>query len=143
VAAFSAREVDKRYRALLKGAPKTPTGTVDAPIEEQEAVSTWELVDRVGSKKWVVSLVTLHPLTGRKHQLRIHMAGLGCPILGDKRHGPATMPMAQQLGLKRVALHAEALAFRHPVTGERLAFDAPWPPELERVWKHARTAAPP
>lgn len=143
VAAFSAREVDKRYRALLKGAPPTPTGTVDAPIEAQDAVTTWELLDRVGARRWVVSLVALQPLTGRKHQLRLHLAGLGCPILGDKRHGPVTMPMAQQLGLKRVALHAESLAFRHPVTGERLAFEAPWPPELERVWRHARTAAPP
>lgn len=138
VAALTAREVDKRYRALVKGAPPTAAGLVQAPIEGREAASRWELLERVGSGRWVVSLLALHPLTGRKHQLRIHLAGLGCPLLGDKRHGPTSMPIAQQLGLRRVALHAEALAFRHPTSGERLAFEAPWPPELERAWQHAR-----
>jgi 23S rRNA pseudouridine1911/1915/1917 synthase len=142
VQAFTARAVEKRYRALLKGAPREPSGTIDAAVDGREAVSRFEVVDRVGARRWVVALALLHPLTGRKHQLRIHLAGLGCPILGDKRHGPESIPIARQLGLRRVALHAERLAFAHPVTGERLAFDSPFPPELERAWRHARTAAP-
>lgn len=143
VAAFTARQVEKRYRALTKGAPRDAQGTIESPIDDRDAATRWEVLERaVGPKKgWVVALVSLHPLTGRKHQLRIHLAELGCPILGDKRHGAIGMPISQQLGLRRVALHAEALAFEHPASGERLAFEAPWPPELERAWRHARTFA--
>lgn len=143
-AAFAAREVDKRYRALVKGAPRdgARAGRIEAPIDGREAATTWELVERVGHRKWVVCVLTAHPLTGRKHQLRIHLASIGCPILGDKRHGAPTIPLAQQIGLKRVALHAEALAFAHPVTGARLAFEAPWPRELEAAWGFAKQVAP-
>jgi 23S rRNA pseudouridine1911/1915/1917 synthase len=137
---FAARQVEKRYRALTKGAPAAGAeGTVEGSVDGQEAVTRWRLVERTGARKWVVGQFELHPLTGRKHQLRIHLAGLGWPILGDKRHGAEGMPIAKQLGLRRVALHAEALAFCHPATGERLAFEAAWPPELERAWRHART----
>lgn len=144
VAAFTARAVDKRYGALVKGAPRgdATRGTVDAPIDDRDAVTEWEVVERaVGPKRWVVSRLTLHPLTGRKHQLRLHLAGLGCPILGDKQHGAPGIPIAQQLGLRRVALHAEALAFVHPGTGARVAFESAWPPELARAWEHARAFA--
>jgi 23S rRNA pseudouridine1911/1915/1917 synthase len=141
VAAFGAREVEKRYRALTKGAPREPRGVIETPVDEREARSSWELVDRVGARRWVVAQVALHPHTGRKHQLRVHMAAVGCPILGDKRHGPETMPIAQQLGLRRVALHAESLALRHPVTGERLAFESAWPADLEAIWQRARQVA--
>lgn len=61
VAALTAREVDKRYRALVKGAPPTAAGLVQAPIEGREAASRWELLERVGSGRWVVSLLALHP----------------------------------------------------------------------------------
>ncbi|MCO5164756.1 MAG: RluA family pseudouridine synthase [Planctomycetes bacterium] len=134
VAAFTAREVTKRYRALVLGAPPAPEGTVDAPVDGREATSRWEVLGRAGE----VSLLRLHPLTGRKHQLRVHLAGLGCPILGDRTHGPATLPVARRLGLPRLALHAEALALRHPVSGAPLAFEAPWPPDLEAAWRRAQ-----
>lgn len=143
-AAFAAREVEKRYRALVKGAPRDGAreGRIEAPIDGREAATTWELVERVGHRKWVVCVLTAHPLTGRKHQLRIHLASIGCPILGDKRHGAPTIPLAQQIGLKRVALHAESLAFAHPVTGARLAFECPWPKELAAAWAFAKQVAP-
>lgn len=141
VAALTAREVEKRYRAITLGVPPTPEGQVDAPVDDREATSRWETLERAGQGRRTVALLALRPLTGRKHQLRVHLAGLGCPIVGDKRHGPTTIPLAQRLGLRRVALHAEALAFRHPVTGERLAFEAPWPPELAAAWELARSTA--
>lgn len=140
VAAFTAREVEKRYRAITLGAPPTDEGVVDAPVDGRDATSRWQVLERAGQGRATVALVSLRPLTGRKHQLRIHMAGLGCPIVGDKRHGPTTIPLAQRLGLRRVALHAEALALRHPVTGERLAFEAPWPRELDAAWQLARSS---
>lgn len=139
VAAFGAREVEKRYRALTAGAPQQPAGTIEAPLEGQEAVTRWELLERAGSGRLTVGLLALRPATGRTHQLRLHLAGIGCPILGDKRHGPTGIPLAQRLGLRRVALHAEALAFRHPATGERMAWESPWPEELERAWRNALT----
>ncbi len=143
-AAFAGREVEKRYRALVKGAPRDNAreGRIEGPIDGREAATRWELVEKVGHRKWVVAVVTAHPLTGRKHQLRIHLASIGCPILGDKRHGAPTIPIAQQIGLKRVALHAESLAFTHPVTGARQAFEAPWPKELQAAWAFARQVAP-
>jgi 23S rRNA-/tRNA-specific pseudouridylate synthase len=124
----------------VKGAPRggASEGRVEAPIDGKEAATRWTLVGRAGTKKRVVAVLTAHPLTGRKHQLRIHLASIGCPILGDKQHGAPTIPMAQQLGLRRVALHAESLALRHPVTGAALAFEAPWPRELEEAWQFAR-----
>jgi 23S rRNA pseudouridine1911/1915/1917 synthase len=133
VAAFAAREVEKRYRALTLGAPPRPRGTIETPIDGREAKSTWKVLSRRGP----LALVALRSHTGRKHQLRIHMASLGCPILGDARHGPGTVATAHRLGLRRIALHAGELAFRHPVSGERLAFESAWPPELERAWRAA------
>lgn len=137
VGAFTARAVHKRYRALLKGVPNEREGSVEAPIEGDPAHSRWEVLARTGGGRWVVSQVALFPLTGRTHQLRIHMAGLGCPILGDKRHGAPSIPIAQQLGLRRTALHAERLELRHPISGAALAWERPWPAELEQVWQRA------
>lgn len=138
VRAFTDRTVDKRYRALVEGTPRTPTGRVELPVEEREAVSEWETIDVAAKGAWVMSMLALHPLTGRKHQLRLHLAAIGCPVMGDKKHGARTIPKAQQIGLKRVALHAERLAFTHPGTGQRVQFEAPWPVELETAWAFAK-----
>ncbi len=143
VAAFTAREVEKGYRALVLGAPSTTKGTVETPVEGLEARTEWELLEKVDAGGRVVALLALHPLTGRKHQLRVHMASLGFPILGDKQHGAASLPLAEELGLRRMALHARTLAFQHPVSGARLSFEAAWPPDLELVWERARTGRRP
>lgn len=138
VAAFTAREPEKRYRALTLGPLPAPEGAVTTPVEARESESRWKTLNRTPAGGKVVSLVTLHPLTGRKHQLRIHMASVGCPILGDKQHGEETLAFSKQIGLKRIALHAESLAFTHPATGEAMSFAAPWPQELEQAWLRAR-----
>jgi 23S rRNA pseudouridine1911/1915/1917 synthase len=142
VAAFTARAVEKRYRALVLGEPPA-RGSVETLVEGLEARSEWELVDRAETGGAIVSLLSLHTLTGRKHQLRIHLASQGWPILGDKQHGPASLALARELGLLGIALHAGALAFDHPVTQARLSFEAPWPRELELVWERARTGKRP
>ncbi|MEZ0230995.1 MAG: RluA family pseudouridine synthase, partial [Planctomycetota bacterium] len=87
VAQFTAREPEKRYRALTVGVLPGMEGKVTTPIEEREAETEWKVLNRAKAGGATVSLVLLHPLTGRKHQLRLHMAELGAPILGDKQHG--------------------------------------------------------
>ncbi len=138
VAQFTAREPEKRYRALTVGALPGAEGKITTPVEGRDAETTWKVLNRAKAGGATVSLVLLHPLTGRKHQLRLHMAELGAPILGDKQHGERTLDLAKAVGLKRIALHAESLAFSHPVTGARVELFAPWPNELESAWLRAR-----
>jgi 23S rRNA pseudouridine1911/1915/1917 synthase len=73
------------------------------------------------------SLVEVTLETGRKHQIRVHLAGLGCPVAGDAVYGATTDPAG------RLALHATRLAFDHPVTGKRVGLESPLPAELRRV----------
>ena len=134
VAAFAARAVEKRYRALTQGRPGQPAGEVTTPVAGKEAHTRWEVEEEAGE----VGLLRLFPRTGRTHQLRIHLAGLGCPVLGDPRHGPAGLRLGARLGLHRLALHAEGLAFTHPLSGAPLRFEDPWPRELRRAWARAR-----
>ncbi len=138
VDAFTAREVEKRYRAVTLGAPPTPRGTIETPVDGREARTSFELLERAGAGAAFMALLALRSHTGRKHQLRVHLAGLGCPILGDKQHGETTLDLAKQIGLRRIALHAEWLPFPPPVTREKMAFAPPVPPELESAWLRAR-----
>src|SRR5699024_4203679 len=83
-----------------------------------------------------MALVRLRPETGRTHQIRLHMASIGCPLAGDWLYGtedPALIP--------RPALHARALTLVHPVTGETLSLEAPLPPDMERLTKRLRAGA--
>lgn len=131
-AAFSAREVSKRYWGLVKGLPPEREGRVEGEIEGREATSRYELVETRGA----VSLVRLFPETGRTHQLRIHMASIGCPILADPRHGHGLDEVTARLFLKRQALHAEALSLVSP-SGERLSWESEAPRDLRKAWKRA------
>ena len=140
VQAFAARAVEKRYRALVQGRPQPAAGEVRAPVGGKEAHTAWETEEVAGE----VALLRLWPRTGRTHQLRVHLAGLGCPVVGDDRYGPPDPgEQVRRLHLPRLALHAEALAFVHPVSGARLAFEDPWPRELRRAWSRARKLARP
>lgn len=141
VAAFAGREVEKRYRALVLGAPVGGEGAIESPVEGLEARTEWRLLERADAGNATVCLLALHPLTGRKHQLRIHLASVGLPILGDREHGVSARPIARRLGLRRIALHAERLAFRHPVSRQPLAFESAWPEDVERSWQAARIEA--
>ena len=128
----------REYRAVCLGCPQPERGTVDAPIGRDEssvvarrvrpdgspAVSHYEILARGDG----LSLLALRPETGRTHQLRVHMAAVGCPLAGDWLYGtedPALIP--------RPALHACALALEHPVTGERVEASAPLPEDMQRL----------
>jgi 23S rRNA pseudouridine1911/1915/1917 synthase len=137
--AFTGRDVDKRYLALVSGPiadegeidlPLLHTGervrpAVDAPEKAREALSRFTVLARSGTS----SLVEVQILTGVLHQVRAHLAAIGAPIVGDALYGGPTDP-----GLPhRFFLHARALSVTHPVTGQRLLVKSPLPPELSSV----------
>ncbi len=128
----------REYRAVCVGCPQPKAGTIDAPIGRDEtstiarcvradgqyAVSHYEVL----SSQNGLSLVKLLPETGRTHQLRVHMASIGCPLAGDWLYGteaPGLIP--------RPALHSYGLTLTHPVTGEVLRFTAPVPEDMTRL----------
>lgn len=131
---FRAREVEKRYLALVHaGGAKPVPCMIDEPIEEREARTEIESVESAGS----IALLGLRLHTGRTHQIRIHLAGRGMPVLRDVRHGTGADELTARLYVKRMALHAERLSFARPATGERLAFHRPLPRDLRHSWKRA------
>ncbi|SEM24513.1 tRNA pseudouridine32 synthase / 23S rRNA pseudouridine746 synthase [Stigmatella aurantiaca] len=129
---FLHREVDKRYVAWLDGPVRGQEGTIALPlrvdlhdrprqihdpVHGKPALTHWRVLERRGAR----TRVALTPHTGRTHQLRVHAAhplGLGAPIVGDRLYGREEV---------RLLLHAEALAFRHPATGQRVSFERPAP----------------
>jgi 23S rRNA pseudouridine1911/1915/1917 synthase len=134
-AQFARREVSKVYLALVSGSPRFRSGVVDAPIARhpvhrkkmavratargREAVTEYRVIESKGG----MSLIECRPRTGRTHQIRVHLKHLGCPVLGDPLYG-------RRGSFSRHMLHAWKLEFRHPVTGQRLAFEAVPPPEF-------------
>ncbi len=123
---FQDRHIHKNYIATVQGQLQPDTGTVNLPLMADWPQRPRQKVDREAGKpsetRWQVqaydsvndtTLVTLHPVTGRTHQLRVHMLALGHPIAGDTLYGETSSAL-------RMALHAQSLAFTHPVTGEWL-----------------------
>jgi 23S rRNA pseudouridine1911/1915/1917 synthase len=131
--------VSKTYLALTEGEPRPAEGVVENFLVEGRdlRVRTCGPEDpgakRAATRYRVVSahgryaLVEVDLLTGRKHQIRAHLAGLGCPVAGDAAYGAATDPAG------RLGLHAWRLAFDHPVTGRRVEVESPLPERLRRV----------
>jgi tRNA pseudouridine65 synthase len=161
-AQFRAQRLDKRYLALVRGwAP--PSAHIDASVREPDRdgrvtavtdlrrMSMVELpvpVGRYASARY--SLVELSPRTGRTHQLRLHMAHLRHPIVGDVRHGDGrhNRLFRERYGVHRLLLCATRIAFTHPVDGRRLTVDAPVASELRDLWSRLglapdRAAPPP
>ena len=134
--AFSGREVDKRYLAVVTG-PVADDGEIDLPLRHRgdhvepalagggrEALTDFHVLSRSGD----AALLEVRIRTGVLHQIRAHLAAIGAPVLGDTDYGGRTHP-----GLDRVFLHAARLGLAHPVTGSRLEVAAPLPEELRRV----------
>ena len=130
--AFREREVDKRYEALVHGRPAADEGAIDLPLivdwpnrprqivchdTGKPSLTHYRVVGEAGP----LTRVALEPITGRTHQLRVHLASLGCPIAGDPFYGLEGDP------LPRMMLHACRLALPHPLTGEPLVFESPVP----------------
>lgn len=151
--AFAAREVDKRYLAIVYGAPSPPTGRIDAPIgrhptrRKEMTVRMDGRPARTGYRTLGsaagISLLELDLETGRTHQIRVHLKHLGHPLVGDPVYGEARwkgLPRPLQATLRdfpRPALHAWRLTFAHPATGERLTFEAPVPQDMRTLWEEA------
>ncbi len=143
VAQFQAGTVDKEYLALVHGRPTPATGTIDTligrsaadrkkmsarPAHGRRAVTHYQVARRYGD--W--TLLRLRIDTGRTHQIRVHLAHIGHPVVGDPTYGRhRAVP-----GVSRQMLHAARLAFTHPRTGERLAFEAPLPPDFANLIEH-------
>ncbi len=142
IAALAGRTVERSYRALVRGHPDPPRGVVDAPIGRsprdrtrmavaaagREARTGYEVLERYREPA-EVALLACRLETGRTHQIRVHLAAIGHPVVGDDRYGGAR----GEPRLDRPFLHAARLAFRHPVTGEALAFESPLPDDLAAV----------
>lgn len=131
---FHDRETEKTYIALCWGQPDTESGHIDLPLRYdppnkprhivdhelgKSAQTFWRVVERLGDH----CRVELTPITGRSHQLRVHMLSIGHPLLGDRLYARSDALAA----LPRLALHAARLGIRHPETGERMIFDSPAP----------------
>jgi len=144
-AQFRARRVEKRYVALCHGAPASDRWRIERPLEPvgdhpdrqriaprgrgRPAVTEVQVLERLGG----YCLLACTPRTGRRHQLRVHLASFGLPIAGDAMYTATrvTRSAAGVPGLRRHALHASELAFDHPATGERARFRSPLAPDLE------------
>ena len=135
--AFREREVDKRYEALVHGRPAQDAGEIDLPLVVDWPNRPRQVVCHATGKPSLthyrvvgdsplagvgtLTRIALAPVTGRTHQLRVHLASLGCPIAGDPFYGRAGD------GAPRMMLHAHSLDFAHPLTGEPLSFSSPVP----------------
>ena len=132
--AFVAHDVDREYLAVALGA--LPAQTIDRPIEGRRAVTHVEPIEALAG----ATLVRLRIDTGRTHQIRIHLAGVGHPIAGDTQHGgEASRTFVPRP--PRLALHAAVLGFTHPATGERVRFVSELPADLASWIARLRPAA--
>ena len=125
----------KTYHALVYGGPNADSGTIDAPIARRPLPSLLRYVNPDGKPsvtEWLVlergeklCKLALHPVTGRTHQLRLHCAYMGFPILGDPQYGsPESQAFSEELGLTHQMLCAKKLEFYHPLTGEFMMLES-------------------
>jgi 23S rRNA pseudouridine1911/1915/1917 synthase len=138
------REVERHYLALVKGAPRSRTGRIEAPIGRDRTERTRHSLDTPTPRDAVtffevVELLSEHTLldvrleTGRTHQIRVHLEAIDLPVAGDPVYG-----VAGDLELERQFLHAARLGFAHPFTGERVDVGSPLPDDLAAALERAR-----
>jgi 23S rRNA pseudouridine1911/1915/1917 synthase len=146
---FADHSIDRRYAAIVAGLPRAGSGTVDAPLARSSVNRKKVAIVREGQGKRAVTHWTLQePLkkaalvecrleTGRTHQVRVHMASIGHPLLGDPVYGrtrPEHKEVLKGLQFERQALHAARLGFVHPITGGTLTFESPIPSDMQRLF---------
>ena len=145
---FAAHSIDRRYLAIVSGVPRLAGGTVDAPLARSASNRKKIAIVEGGRGKRAVThwtrlaagkdsaLVECRLETGRTHQVRVHMASIGHPLVGDPvygRSGKTHGKLLKELGFHRQALHAAELGFIHPVTKSRLSFASPMPPDMQEL----------
>ena len=140
VALFANRDVHKTYHAIACGEVPDDEGTIDVPIGRvaggkikasdvgREAVTDYKVLERKNG----FTYIELYPRTGRTNQLRVHLSWLGYPVLGDWLYRGATAD--------RLMLHARRIEFKHPLTGKKLMFEAPVPPDFLAAWERVTQA---
>jgi 23S rRNA pseudouridine1911/1915/1917 synthase len=156
-AQFAGRTVEKEYLAVVLGVPRPQEGEITMPIGrdpvQRKRMSVRAPRGRQARSRYVVvealdgaALVRVHIHTGRTHQVRVHLAALGHPLVGDTTYGgsrePSSRTRAAREALRtfpRPALHAARLAFTHPATGERLPLESPLPPDVAGLLAALRT----
>jgi len=160
---FAQRRVRKFYWAICSGQPKKPTGVIRMPIIESPntaapkaarsgaGVMKLARITRAGSGKPALTayrvldasehgcLIEARPVTGRLHQVRLHLDAISCPILGDVLYGPRRVQGASP----RLALHAHRLVFTQPLTGKVIDVHTSWPKDLKRVLKDFKLSSTP
>ncbi len=147
---FHDHSIDRRYKALVSGVPRMLQGTIDAPLARsaqnrkkiaiveaskgRRAVTHWKVERTLRD----AALVECRLETGRTHQVRVHLASIGHPLLGDPVYGRAPKQRLRELllrlGFKRQALHAAHLGFVHPVTKARLSFESALPSDMQELF---------
>jgi 23S rRNA pseudouridine1911/1915/1917 synthase len=145
---FAAHSIDRRYLAIVNGVPKASGGSIDAPLARsatnrkkiaiveghrgKRAVTHWKRLEILAD----AALVECRLETGRTHQVRVHMASIGHPLVGDPvygRSGKTHGNLLKELQFHRQALHATELGFTHPVTKDKLSFTSPMPPDIQEL----------
>jgi 23S rRNA pseudouridine1911/1915/1917 synthase len=146
---FAAHSIDRRYLAIVNGAPNAAKGTVDAPLARsatnrkkiaivegnrgKRAVTHWRRLNVLTD----AALLECSLETGRTHQVRVHMASIGHPLIGDPVYGRSEKThgkILKELRFHRQALHAAELGFTHPVNKNRLSFSSPMPPDMQELF---------
>lgn len=142
--AFATRQVEKIYDALVSPAPSLDQGTIEAAMRKLEKGDVEKMmVDtdgdiattdyRVQARKDAVAWVEFSPHTGRTHQIRVHAAHLGAPLLGDEKYGGSWPDLKKEMVKPRVMLHARSITLPHPRSGEAMTYTAPWPEDFKAV----------
>jgi 23S rRNA pseudouridine1911/1915/1917 synthase len=145
---FAAHSIDRRYLAIVNGIPKTSGGSIHAPLARsatnrkkiaiveghrgKRAVTHWRRLEALKD----AALVECRLETGRTHQVRVHMASIGHPLIGDPVYGRSSKThgkILKELQFHRQALHATELGFTHPVTKHRLSFTSAMPPDMQEL----------
>ena len=144
-AQFEKHSIARIYEALVWGVLRQEQGVIELPIgrdrgepkkvssntaQPQRAVTEYRIVRKLGN---LASQVTLSPRTGRTHQLRVHLASLGCPILGDETYGGQKVCRVTEINIPRVMLHARTLGFQHPVSGIFQEYSVDLPLDMQGI----------
>ncbi len=137
---FARRRVDKRYLALVQGAPEPREGDIELALAEGHLRTAVAPTGKPAATRYrtvevlrAAALLELEPLTGRMHQLRVHLAAIGCPVLGDTKYG-----LERGAEAPRLMLHASRLRLPHPVGGRLLALSSPLPEDFSRLLARLR-----
>ncbi len=132
---FHEHKVSKKYLSLVNGVPMEKSGKIELPLEDKPAVTKYTVLEAYNG----FSLVQFEPLTGRTNQIRIHAKSINHHLLGERKYAYGK---DSRFKFNRVALHASAVGFRHPVTGNLLSFSSHLPQDMERFIEKNQNATP-